>query len=655
MNKLTSYLLLLLLLVGSGTAWAADALRFVPFNIEPGQTKSASLALTNGASYSAFQLDLTLPAGVSLTDGSASLALTGRAKESHQLISRRQADGAWRIVCFSTGNEPFADTEGALLTLGLTAAADFAGGTATLANILFVDESMRDVALAEQTLAVGAHEQNALRLTDGQVDAGGQTRLALVLTHESRVSGFEADILLPDSITAVAGTWLAVNDAFAVTATAVEGGVHVSCRASGDAAIAAGSADTLVTFAVEAERRAIGPKTLSLANIVLGRPSLTDDKLADVSATLTVRRIFVSGITLSANELTLKPNRTAKLEATVAPDDATLPELIWTSSADSVATVAPDGTVTSVYDGEAIITALATDGSGVKAECRVTVVPPTPGDANDDDRLTVSDAVAIANYIVGNVNSGFNLRAADANGDGAVTIADAVVTIDLVLKQPAADDVTGSFSTTSTAGAVATSGTLVIEDFEVHGGKATVGVRLTGNASLTALQADLRLPEGLRLTEVAASPASDHAALAAQLEDAKDTYRLVLFSPESRLLPTGQDLVATLTVETDDSYADSELRAAGVIASDLTATDRRLASEAGFGKLVTGLRGVAASALTAFSADGAVIVRGAEGREVSVYDINGALLRRSTASRFELPQGVYVVRVGEWSARVVNN
>ena len=52
-----------------------------------------------------------------------------------------------------------------------------------------------------------------------------------------------------------------------------------------------------------------------------------------------------------------------------------------------------------------------------------------PGDANGDGEVTISDAVAIVNYVFGNQSVGFNLNAADVNGDGKVTITDAVALV----------------------------------------------------------------------------------------------------------------------------------------------------------------------------------------------------------------------------------
>ena len=48
------------------------------------------------------------------------------------------------------------------------------------------------------------------------------------------------------------------------------------------------------------------------------------------------------------------------------------------------------------------------------------------GDANGDDKVDISDALSILNYLTGNSPADFNAAAADVTGDGEITIADAV-------------------------------------------------------------------------------------------------------------------------------------------------------------------------------------------------------------------------------------
>lgn len=61
-----------------------------------------------------------------------------------------------------------------------------------------------------------------------------------------------------------------------------------------------------------------------------------------------------------------------RIEATVLPEDATDKGIEWSSSDESIATVDTAGTVMTLSAGEAVITATATDGSGVKATCLIT-------------------------------------------------------------------------------------------------------------------------------------------------------------------------------------------------------------------------------------------------------------------------------------------
>ena len=56
------------------------------------------------------------------------------------------------------------------------------------------------------------------------------------------------------------------------------------------------------------------------------------------------------------------------------------------------------------------------------------------GDANGDGKVTITDAVAVVNYIIHGATPGtFNVAAADVDGNGEITIADAVGIANLIL------------------------------------------------------------------------------------------------------------------------------------------------------------------------------------------------------------------------------
>ena len=84
--------------------------------------------------------------------------------------------------------------------------------------------------------------------------------------------------------------------------------------------------------------------------------------------------IPVTNITLDRVFATLGVSETLTLTAAVHPADATNNTVVWTSSADSVATVSDTGVVTGISAGTAVISASTEDGVHT-AECVMTIVP----------------------------------------------------------------------------------------------------------------------------------------------------------------------------------------------------------------------------------------------------------------------------------------
>ena len=81
----------------------------------------------------------------------------------------------------------------------------------------------------------------------------------------------------------------------------------------------------------------------------------------------------VTKIELNYGAMNLATNSTVQLFATITPDNATLNDIYWSSDAPTVASVDQSGNVTGLQSGTATITAMAIDGSGVKATCLISV------------------------------------------------------------------------------------------------------------------------------------------------------------------------------------------------------------------------------------------------------------------------------------------
>ena len=88
-------------------------------------------------------------------------------------------------------------------------------------------------------------------------------------------------------------------------------------------------------------------------------------------------------IALDKTTASLKEGEKVNLSATVGPENVTSKVVIWSSSDESIATVADDGTVTAVKAGDVTITAKAAYGKNVTATCDIKVAEaekpqPTP-------------------------------------------------------------------------------------------------------------------------------------------------------------------------------------------------------------------------------------------------------------------------------------
>lgn len=96
-------------------------------------------------------------------------------------------------------------------------------------------------------------------------------------------------------------------------------------------------------------------------------------------------------VTLSNYILELQPQESATLSAFVSPADAENKELFWVVTDESVINLSPDGTVTALKNGTAVVVVLCA-ASGNYATCTVSVK--TPGSGSDGESETPTIPVA---------------------------------------------------------------------------------------------------------------------------------------------------------------------------------------------------------------------------------------------------------------------
>lgn len=125
-----------------------------------------------------------------------------------------------------------------------------------------------------------------------------------------------------------------------------------------------------------------------------------DEKSAECA--LTVNPVHVTSITLDKSKVDMLVSGELTLTATVLPDDATYPEVTWTSSNENAATIDQSGKVTAVGVGKAVVTATV---DGKTAQCAISVTSgkmekPEVQRGNIRGRIVDSKGNALAGFTV---------------------------------------------------------------------------------------------------------------------------------------------------------------------------------------------------------------------------------------------------------------
>ncbi len=144
------------------------------------------------------------------------------------------------------------------------------------------------------------------------------------------------------------------------------------------------------------ENGVVTAKAVGTANITV---TTEDGGYTAICRVTVIAGTAVESVSLDETTLSLFVDDVKTIYATVSPADATIKDIIWTSSDDAVATVSANGSITALKAGTATITATTKDG-GKEATCVVTVsaIPATSVvlDANNLTLLPLGEAALTA-------------------------------------------------------------------------------------------------------------------------------------------------------------------------------------------------------------------------------------------------------------------
>lgn len=145
-----------------------DVLGAQAVTLLPGGEATLALNLANGTPYTAFQFDITLPAGVEVAGMTLGERAGGMAMGFNEI-----SDGVYRVLAFSSSLATIRGTDGTVLHVTLRADDTFAGGEAQATQILMVETDETSNWLADFNVRLDsttAIEQIDADATQGPVD-----------------------------------------------------------------------------------------------------------------------------------------------------------------------------------------------------------------------------------------------------------------------------------------------------------------------------------------------------------------------------------------------------------------------------------------------------------------------------------------------------
>lgn len=223
MKRFAQYLttIVLWLMTSAGSMSAAEYVKATITETEAGKAWDVNILLRNtSTNYTAFQMDLSLPIGVSYVEGS--LATTSRTA-SHSALASTLSDGTLRLLGYSSANVAIIGVgESSILTLKLTAEQALAPGeySVTLSNVRFslrtgIENTFEDATAVLKASSSLTQTYDLVYMVDGkeyarvQMDAGAAiTPIAAPEKEGHTFSGWQnLPEVMPENDVIVTGTF----------------------------------------------------------------------------------------------------------------------------------------------------------------------------------------------------------------------------------------------------------------------------------------------------------------------------------------------------------------------------------------------------------------------------------------------------------------
>ena len=228
------------------------------------------------------------------------------------------------------------------------------------------------------------------------------------------------------------------------------------------------------------------------------------------------------------------------------------------------------------------------------------------GDANGDGKISITDAVAIVNYILGNPPTDFVVAAADVNGDNEVDVFDVTKIISIILS--------GEENAAKTRKVSGYQPFIAMEQLYIE--SSTNGMRMIiDNADrFTAFQMNVEVPDGTELKNTRLTmPETGHILRCAKTGE--NRYRIIALSLNNTPLSTTADGLLELGLSNS-----SDVQVSNILF--VTPQGEEVQMESQSGNIATDIKDIETSTNT------------------EIYDLSGQKLQTDPK---HLPKGMYII------------
>ena len=268
------------------------------FSIKAGETKEMVINLENASDdITLVQFDLRLPNGLTLkqTGGEYDIDIAGRTTWRKHSLDANATNGIVRFLLASSSNATLTGTDGAIITMTITADNSFTGGDIQLENILMVTPNEKEIKQDTYTYHVGQSQPSTptstgLVVEPFNITAGGEAEMVIDLTNpDDEITLVQFDLRLPSGLSLkqtggeydidIAGrtTWRKHS----LDANATSGIVRFLLASSSNATLE-GTEGAIIKMTLKADNSFAGG-TVKLENILLVTPAEKEIKPGDVS------------------------------------------------------------------------------------------------------------------------------------------------------------------------------------------------------------------------------------------------------------------------------------------------------------------------------------------------------------------------------------